>query len=86
MGEPSSFRPQDAGQVKAEAVYPVVHRPVAQAFQNHLLDNGVIAVEGIAAAAEIIVIAVRRQHIINVIVKALEAEDTGPFRFPPRYG
>ncbi len=66
--------PQDAGQVEAEAVDAVAHRPVAQAFQDQLADDGVVAVQGIAAAAEIIVIAIWRQHIVNFVVEALEAE------------
>ena len=66
--------PQDAGKVKAEAVDPVAYRPVPQAFQDHLAHDGVVAVQGIAAAAEIIVIPVGRQHIIDLIVEALETE------------
>ena len=66
--------PQDAGQVEAEAVDAVAHRPVAQAFQDQLADDGVVAVQGIAAAAEIIVIAARREHIVHLVVEALEAE------------
>ena len=43
-------------------------------FQNHLLDNGMITVQRVSAAAEIIIIAIRRQHIVNIIVKPFETE------------
>ena len=33
-----------------------------------------VAVEGVAAAAEIIILPVRREHVIDPVVKALEAE------------
>ena len=34
----------DGGQVKAEPVNPVGRNPITEAVENHLLDNGVIAV------------------------------------------
>ena len=48
--------------------------PVAQTVQDHISYHGMITVQGIAAAAEIIIFSVRSQHIINVIVKAFERE------------
>ena len=33
-----------------------------------------VAIEGIAAAAEIIILSIRRQQIVNIIVEALERE------------
>ena len=36
--------PHDGGQIKAEPVNPVRRNPIAQAVENHLLDNGMIAV------------------------------------------
>ena len=55
----------------------ILCRPIAKAVQDHLLHDGVITVQRISAAAEIIIIAVRRQHIINIIVKSFKRE-TGP--------
>ena len=70
---------QDRGQIKAEAVHMVGGRPVAQAFQDQLLDHGMGAVDRIAAAAEIIIAAIGGQHIIDIVVKALQRE-TGAMR------
>ena len=47
---------QDRGQVKAEAADMVGGHPVAQAVDDHLVDNGVVAVQGVPAAAEIVVL------------------------------
>ena len=38
-----------------------------------------VAVQCVSAAAEIIVIPVRSQHVVNVIVKAFEAEGSSKF-------
>ena len=46
--------------------------PVPQTVQDEILHHRVIAVNRIAAAAEVIVVSLRRQHVIDVIVKALE--------------
>ena len=62
----------NGSQVKTEPVNPVGRDPVAQAVDNHLLHNGVIAVHGIAAAAEIVVISLRGQQIIYIVVKSLK--------------
>ena len=51
--------------------------PVAQAVQNHLPHDGVVAVDRVAAAAEIVVLPLRRQQVVDVVVKALEREE-GP--------
>ena len=48
--------------------------PVTQTLQDHLLHHRVVTVHGIAAAAEIIIKALRRQHIVNIVVKALEGK------------
>ena len=61
---------EDGSQVEAEAVDVVVGHPVAQALHNHVTHIGVVAVQGIAAATEIIVIALRGQHIIGLVVDA----------------
>ena len=64
--------PQDRRQVKAEPIHPVSRYPVAQAAYDQLLHNGMVTVQCIAAAAEVIVKSFRGQHIIDVIVKALK--------------
>ena len=66
--------PQNAGQVEAEAVDAVAHRPVPQAFQDQLPHNGIIAVQSVAAPAEIVIMPLGSQHIVHFVVKALEAE------------
>ena len=48
----------------------VVGHPVAQTLHNHVTHIGVVAVQGITAAAEIIVIAIRCQHVIGLVVDA----------------
>ena len=70
---------QDRGQIKAEAVHMVGGRPVAQAFQDQLLDHGMGAVDRIAAAAEIIIAAIGCQHVIDIIVKSFQRK-TGAIR------
>ena len=65
---------EDACQIEAEPIHPIVHRPVAQTLQNHLAHNGMVAVQCVSAAAEIEVGSVRHQHVVNLIVKSLEAE------------
>ena len=70
---------QDRGQVKTEAVHMVGGRPVAQAFQDQLLDHGMGAVDRIAAAAEIIIAAIGGQHVIDIIVKSFQRK-TGAIR------
>jgi hypothetical protein len=34
------------------------------------LHNGVVAVEGVAAAAEVVVLPLRRQHVVHPVVQA----------------
>ncbi len=64
--------PQNAGQVKTEAVHMIAGHPVAQTVDNILLYDRMIAIQRIAAAGEIIVLAVRRQHIPDIIVQTTE--------------
>ena len=61
---------EDGSKVEAEAVDMVVGHPVAQTLHNHVTHIGVVAVQGITAAAEIIVIALRCQHVICLVVDA----------------
>ena len=65
---------KDAGEVEAEAVNTVIDGPVTQAFQDQLLNDRMVAVQSVSTAAEIVVISVRRQHVVNVIVESLETE------------
>ena len=66
---------QDTGQVKTEAVHMVFGDPVFETVDDELPDNGVIAVKGIAAAAEVVILPGGHQHVIDVIVKALEGQE-----------
>ena len=66
---------QDGGQIEAEAVDAVGGHPVAQAVQNHLPDDGVVAVHGVAAAGEVVILPVGGEQIVDVVVKALEGEE-----------
>ena len=74
-GEPSSLRPRMLARSNRKPATRYSAHPVAQAFHDHLLHQRVIAVQRIAAAAEIIISAIRRQHIINVIVKAFKGNE-----------
>ena len=65
---------QDGRKVEPETVDPVLGGPVAQTVQDHLLDNRMVAVQSISAAAEIIIMAVGGQQIINIVVKAFEGK------------
>ena len=49
--------PQDGGQVEAETADVVGGDPVAQAVDDHLVYDGVVTVQGVATAAEIVVLA-----------------------------
>ena len=64
--------PKDAGQVESESIDMIVDRPVPQALHDQLLDNRMIAVDGVPAAGKIVVIPIRRQHIVDVVVEPLE--------------
>ena len=69
--------PQDGGQVEAEAADVVGGDPVAQAADNHLVDNRVVAVQGVSAAAEIVIVSLGGEEVVNIVVEALEGEE-GP--------
>ena len=70
---------EDAGKVETEAIYTVVDRPVTKTFQDHLTYDRMIAVQRIAAAAEIVIISFRCEHIINLVVKTFETEGFSQF-------
>ena len=47
---------------------------MAQTVNNEPAHHRMIAVHDVATAAEIIVVAIRRQHVIDIVINALEAE------------
>ena len=44
-----------------------------------MLNHGMIAVKRVSAAAEVVIMSVRCQHVINVIVKSLKREKRSVF-------
>ena len=44
--------------------------PVAETVQHHIAHNGIVAVHGVPAAAEVIVIPVGCQQVIGAVVNA----------------
>ena len=52
----------------------VFHCPQTQTIHNKIAHNRMIAVHNISASAEIIVMSVRSQHIVNIIVNSLETK------------
>ena len=71
--------PKDTGQIESESVDVIVDRPVPQTLHDQFLDDRMIAVDGIPAAGEIIVIPIRRQHIVDVVVEPLEGYERPVF-------
>ena len=65
---------EDRRQVEAEAVDVVVVHPVAQAVEDHLADDRVVAVHRVAAAGVVAVRAVVVEHVVDAVLEALEAE------------
>ena len=49
---------EHGSEVEAEAVDVVFGSPVAETIEDEVADDGVVAVEGVAAAAEVEVVAV----------------------------
>ena len=68
---------QDGGKIEAEAVYVIDAHPVAQAVQDVVSHHGIVAVHGVAAATEVIVVAVRREQVVRLVVYAPK-RDVGP--------
>ena len=66
---------ENRSQIEAETVHTVIDDPVSQAVKNQLPDDRVVAVQRIAAAAEIIVIAIRGEHVINIVIKPLKGKE-----------
>mmetsp|Transcript_14565 Transcript_14565/g.31734 ORF Transcript_14565/g.31734 Transcript_14565/m.31734 type:complete len:240 (+) Transcript_14565:2343-3062(+) len=63
---------QDGGQVKPESIHVVLLHPVAQAVQDELAHHRVVAVEGVAAPAVVVVLTPRGQHVVYAVVQAPE--------------
>ena len=61
---------EDGCQVEAETIDVVVGDPVAEALDNHVAHIGVVAVQGVSTATEIIIMSIGRQHIIGLVVYA----------------
>ena len=61
---------EDRGEVEAQAVDVHLRHPEAQAVENQFADDGMVAIDGVAAAGEVEVIAVRPEHVIKLIVQA----------------
>ena len=66
--------PENRSQIEAETVHTVIDDPVSQAVKNQLPDDRVVAVQRIAAAAEVVVKTFRGQHVIDIVVKTLKRE------------
>ena len=66
---------EDRRQVEAEAVDVHLGHPVAQAVEDELADDRVVAVQRVAAAGEVVVeLGLGREHVIDVVVQPLEAD------------
>ncbi len=66
---------EDGGQVEAKAVDVHLHDPEPEAVENEVAHQGMVAVEGVAAAGVVAVIApVVVQHVVDRVVEAAEAE------------
>ena len=60
----------------------VLGHPVPETVHDIADDRGMITVEGVAAAAEIVVLSSRSEHIVDAVVNAFEAhEGTGTVSF-----
>ena len=66
---------ENRGEVEAEPVHVIVVNPIAETMENHLADDRVVAVEGIAAAGVVAIgAAAVLQHVVDAILQALETE------------
>ncbi len=66
---------ENGGEVEAEAVDLIFGYPIAQAVLDEVAHDRVVAVENVSAAAEIVVFSVGREHIVDIVVDALEREE-----------
>ena len=62
----------DGGQVEAQAVRVHVGHPEAQAVHQQLADDGVVAIDGVAAPGKVQITAVRPDHVVEEVVQAAE--------------
>ena len=68
---PHGGRPRHyGGQVEPEPIDMHLCHPVLEAVQNESADDGVVAIDGVAAAAVIVILAARGQHIVHPVVQA----------------
>ena len=63
---------ENARKVEAESVYVICHGPVAERVEDHLLHDRMVAVQGVSAAAEIVVFSIRRKNVVDIVVKTFE--------------
>ena len=62
-------------QIEAEAVDVVFGRPVTKAVEDEIPDHGLVAIERVAATAEVQVIAVGGEQIVGFVVESAERND-----------
>ena len=62
-------------EVETEAVDVVFGRPVAEAIEDKIADHRMVAIQGVSAATEIQVGAVRGEEVIGFIVQSAERND-----------
>ena len=76
---------EDRGEVEAEAVDVHLRHPVAQAVDDQLADDRVVAVERVAAAGEVAVGAgLGIEQVVDGVVEPREATGSGSGRRRPR--
>ena len=46
-----------------------------QALHDHLLHHRMVAVDRVAAAGKVVVVPLRRQHVVDIVVEALEGNE-----------
>ena len=66
---------QDRRQVEAEAVDVIVVHPMPQAQEDHLADDRMVAVDGVAATGIVaVILAAAGEHVIDLVFEPLEAQ------------
>ena len=65
---------QNRCQVESEAIYMHLCDPIPQAVYNELAHNWVIAVEGVPTATVVVVLPLRRKHVVNTVVESPAGE------------
>ena len=79
--EAVAFAPEHGGQIEAKAVHVHFLDPILEAFDDRGADLGMFAVDGIAAAGEVLVAALvlRQKTVVHRVVEALEADHRSRF-------